>query len=59
MGLPNATAMAATEASGAHRSRSQVRRDGRQLLRVYCYLDEERRLVVVGHVGGHLPDGTT
>jgi hypothetical protein len=35
------------------------RRDGRQILRVYCYLDEERRLVVVGHVGGHLPDGTT
>lgn len=35
------------------------RRDGRQILRVYCYLDEERRLVVIGHVGGHLPDGTT
>jgi hypothetical protein len=36
-----------------------VRRGGRQLLRIYCYLDDERRTVVVGHVGGHLGDTTT
>jgi hypothetical protein len=36
-----------------------LRRGGRQLLRVYCYLDEARRTVVVGHVGGHLGDRTT
>jgi hypothetical protein len=35
------------------------RRDGRQLVRVYCYLDERERRVVVGHVGRHLRDGTT
>ena len=35
------------------------RRGGRQLLRVYCYLDETARRVVVGHVGGHLADRTT
>jgi hypothetical protein len=35
------------------------RRDGRQLVRVYCYLDEESRRVVVGHVGRHLRDRTT
>jgi hypothetical protein len=35
------------------------RRDGRQLVRVYCYLDEEDRRVVVGHVGRHLRDRTT
>jgi hypothetical protein len=35
-----------------------IRRTGRQLLRVYCYLDAQRRVVVVGHVGGHLADGT-
>lgn len=35
------------------------RRGGRQLLRVYCYLDETARRVVVGHVGGHLSDRTT
>jgi hypothetical protein len=36
-----------------------LRRDGRQLLRVYCYLDEEEHRVVVGHVGRHLRDRTT
>jgi hypothetical protein len=35
-----------------------IRRTGRQLLRIYCYLDAERRVVVVGHVGGHLGDST-
>lgn len=35
------------------------RRDGRQLVRVYCFLDEEDRRVVVGHVGRHLRDRTT
>jgi len=35
------------------------RRDGRQHLRVYCFLDEEERRVVVGHVGKHLRDKTT
>jgi hypothetical protein len=35
------------------------RRDGRQLVRVYCYLDEQDRRVVVGHVGRHLRDRTT
>jgi hypothetical protein len=35
-----------------------LRRDGRQLVRVYCYLDEEQRRVVVGHVGRHLRDRT-
>jgi hypothetical protein len=35
------------------------RRDGRQLVRVYCYLDEQERRVVVGHVGRHLRDRTT
>lgn len=35
-----------------------VRRTGRQLLRIYCYLDPARRVVVVGHVGGHLGDST-
>ena len=35
-----------------------VRRTGRQLLRIYCYLDAARRVVVVGHVGGHLGDST-
>ncbi|MGZ4800503.1 MAG: hypothetical protein ACXVL8_16680, partial [Acidimicrobiia bacterium] len=35
------------------------RRDGRQLVRVYCFLDEEQRRVVVGHVGRHLRDRTT
>jgi hypothetical protein len=35
-----------------------VRRGGRQLLRIYCHLDQQRRLVVVGHVGGHLGDST-
>jgi len=35
-----------------------IRRTGRQLLRVYCYLDAARRVVVVGHVGGHLGDST-
>jgi hypothetical protein len=36
-----------------------LRRGGRQILRVYCYLDVARRVVVVGHVGGHLGDTTT
>lgn len=36
-----------------------LRRGGRQLLRVYCYLDRSRHRVVVGHVGAHLPDSTT
>jgi hypothetical protein len=36
-----------------------LRRDGRQLVRVYCYLDEEEHRVVVGHVGRHLRDRTT
>jgi hypothetical protein len=35
------------------------RRDGRQLVRVYCFLDEDQRRVVVGHVGRHLRDRTT
>lgn len=35
------------------------RRDGRQLVRVYCFLDEAERRVVVGHVGRHLRDRTT
>jgi hypothetical protein len=35
-----------------------IRRSGRQLLRIYCYLDAARRVVVVGHVGGHLGDRT-
>jgi hypothetical protein len=35
------------------------RRDGRQLVRVYCFLDEDERRVVVGHVGRHLRDRTT
>ena len=35
-----------------------IRRQGRQILRVYCYLDTERRRVVVGHVGDHLGDRT-
>ena len=35
------------------------RRDGRQLVRVYCFLDEAQRRVVVGHVGRHLSDRTT
>jgi hypothetical protein len=35
------------------------RRDGRQLVRVYCFLDEVERRVVVGHVGRHLRDRTT
>lgn len=33
-----------------------IRRQGRQILRVYCYLDTKRRRVVVGHVGDHLGD---
>jgi hypothetical protein len=36
-----------------------LRRDGRQLVRVYCYLDEAEHRVVVGHVGKHLRDRTT
>lgn len=36
-----------------------LRRDGRQIVRVYCYLDEAERRVVVGHVGRHLRDRTT
>ncbi|HEY3724229.1 MAG TPA: hypothetical protein VGN59_12835 [Acidimicrobiia bacterium] len=35
------------------------RRDGRQLVRVYCFLDEDERRVIVGHVGRHLRDRTT
>ncbi len=35
-----------------------IRRTGRQLLRIYCYLDAASRVVVVGHVGGHLGDST-
>jgi hypothetical protein len=35
-----------------------VRRSGRQILRIYCYLDTRRRKVVVGHIGGHLGDRT-
>jgi len=35
-----------------------IRRAGRQLLRIYCYLDAPHRRVVVGHVGGHLGDRT-
>jgi hypothetical protein len=35
-----------------------IRRTGRQLLRIYCYLDPTHRVVVVGHVGGHLGDST-
>lgn len=36
-----------------------LRRSGRQLLRVYCAFDPERRRLVIGHVGGHLGDRTT
>ncbi len=36
-----------------------LRRSGRQLLRIYCYLDAERHKLVIGHVGGHLGDRTT
>ena len=36
-----------------------LRRAGRQILRVYCYLDADRRRLVIGHVGGHLGDRTT
>ncbi|HEY7437939.1 MAG TPA: hypothetical protein VIC35_00940 [Acidimicrobiia bacterium] len=36
-----------------------LRRGGRQLLRIYCYLDERAHRVVIGHVGGHLSDRTT
>jgi hypothetical protein len=36
-----------------------LRRGGRQLLRIYCYLDESAHRVVIGHVGGHLSDRTT
>lgn len=36
-----------------------LRRAGRQVLRVYCWLDEGHRRVVVGHVGRHLRDRTT
>lgn|GEM_PF-5804337 len=35
-----------------------IRRAGRQILRIYCYLDAQHRRVVVGHVGGHLGDRT-
>ena len=35
-----------------------VRRQGRQILRIYCYLDTARRKIVVGHIGGHLGDRT-
>jgi hypothetical protein len=35
-----------------------LRRSGRQILRIYCYLDRDRRRIVIGHVGGHLGDGT-
>ncbi|MGZ6910150.1 MAG: hypothetical protein ACXVK4_00660 [Acidimicrobiia bacterium] len=35
-----------------------IRRSGRQIVRVYCYLDAVRRRVVIGHVGGHLGDRT-
>jgi hypothetical protein len=36
-----------------------LRRDGRQMVRIYCYLDEAEHRVVVGHVGRHLRDRTT
>ena len=35
-----------------------IRRAGRQILRIYCYLDAPHRRVVIGHVGGHLGDRT-
>jgi len=35
-----------------------IRRAGRQILRIYCYLDAAHRRVVIGHVGGHLGDRT-
>ncbi|MEP6624353.1 MAG: hypothetical protein ABJC79_07915 [Acidimicrobiia bacterium] len=35
-----------------------IRRAGRQILRIYCYLDGVHRRVVIGHVGGHLGDRT-
>lgn len=35
-----------------------LRRSGRRILRIYCYLDRPRHRVVVGHVGGHLGDRT-
>lgn len=35
-----------------------LRRSGRQILRIYCYLDRPRHRIVIGHVGGHLGDGT-
>ncbi len=35
-----------------------IRRAGRQILRIYCYLDAKHRRVVIGHIGGHLGDRT-
>ncbi len=35
-----------------------IRRAGRQILRIYCYLDAPHRRVVIGHIGGHLGDRT-
>ncbi|MBK5286960.1 MAG: hypothetical protein JJE46_00700 [Acidimicrobiia bacterium] len=35
-----------------------IRRAGRQILRIYCYLDRAHRRVVIGHIGGHLGDRT-
>ena len=35
-----------------------IRRAGRQILRIYCYLDATHRRVVIGHIGGHLGDRT-
>ena len=36
-----------------------LRYGGRQLFRIYFYLDDERHRVVMGHAGGHLKDSTT
>jgi hypothetical protein len=30
-----------------------------QCLRIYWYVDEDERVFVIGHIGYHLPDGTT
>jgi hypothetical protein len=35
-----------------------LRRSGRQILRIYYYLDRAHHRVVIGHVGGHLGDRT-
>ena len=35
-----------------------LRRSGKRILRIYCYLDRPRHRIVIGHVGGHLGDST-